>query len=192
MRPPPFYRKIDTREKEMEIEDIGERICALRAKLGLKQKDIAAVCGVSRQSVGRWEQGLSVPDRTTLASLCEKLGVPHDFFTAPDMSAALEILKGCVNEPTACPQSSPADPEDFRQKRTGKGAVIALIICASLFVLSAAWFIIVYVAAPKYDVTAYTTIISLSFPEIFAILVSIAALAACIILAYMLIKRKKK
>ena len=38
---------------------LGENISALRAARGMKQDELAAALGVSRQSVSKWETGVS-------------------------------------------------------------------------------------------------------------------------------------
>jgi len=39
----------------------GNRLAELRAKAGLTQADVGAVCGVSKSAIGFWELGVNVP-----------------------------------------------------------------------------------------------------------------------------------
>ena len=47
-------------QKGGDIMTLGEKISALRAARGMKQDELAAALGVSRQSVSKWETGVSL------------------------------------------------------------------------------------------------------------------------------------
>ncbi len=55
---------------------IAENIRAARTKAGLSQEDVALRCHVVRQTVAKWEKGLSVPDADVLITLADALSVP--------------------------------------------------------------------------------------------------------------------
>ena len=57
---------------------LGEKISALRAARGMKQDELAAALGVSRQSVSKWETGASVPELDRLVQLAGLFGVTLD------------------------------------------------------------------------------------------------------------------
>ena len=57
---------------------IGERISLLRKKSGLSQEKLAELVGVSRQAIGKWESGLSLPGIDNLQELAKVLGVSCD------------------------------------------------------------------------------------------------------------------
>lgn len=46
-----------------EFENIGARVKAVRAQLGLSQEDFAHALGVSFTTVNRWENGKTSPSR---------------------------------------------------------------------------------------------------------------------------------
>lgn len=47
----------------MEIRmEIGKKICLLRKNVGITQEQLAQQLGVSRQTISKWESGLSLPD----------------------------------------------------------------------------------------------------------------------------------
>lgn len=48
---------------------LSENIKKIRKSKGLTQKDLALQLNVVRQTVSKWEQGLSVPDSEMLISL---------------------------------------------------------------------------------------------------------------------------
>ncbi len=53
---------------------LNETIKALRTSKGLSQEELSVKLNVVRQTISKWEQGLSVPDATMLISLAEALG----------------------------------------------------------------------------------------------------------------------
>ena len=53
---------------------LNETIKALRTSKGLSQEELAVKLNVVRQTISKWEQGMSVPDATMLISLAEALG----------------------------------------------------------------------------------------------------------------------
>lgn len=52
---------------------LGENIKAVRKSKGLSQQELAVKLNVVRQTVSKWEQGLSVPDSDLLIALSEAL-----------------------------------------------------------------------------------------------------------------------
>ena len=54
---------------------LGDNIKNARKALGLSQEELAIKINVVRQTVSKWEKGLSVPDSDMLISLSEALGV---------------------------------------------------------------------------------------------------------------------
>ena len=55
---------------------LSENIKAIRKSKGLSQQELAVKLNVVRQTVSKWEQGLSVPDSDLLISLSEVLEIP--------------------------------------------------------------------------------------------------------------------
>lgn len=55
---------------------LNENIKAKRKSKGLSQEELAAKLNVVRQTISKWEQGLSVPDSDMLISLSEVLETP--------------------------------------------------------------------------------------------------------------------
>ena len=55
---------------------LSENIKALRKSKGLSQQELAVKVNVVRQTVSKWEQGLSVPDADMLLALSEALETP--------------------------------------------------------------------------------------------------------------------
>jgi len=55
---------------------LNENIKALRKSKGLSQEELAVKLNVVRQTISKWEKGLSVPDSDLLVSLSEALDTP--------------------------------------------------------------------------------------------------------------------
>ena len=55
---------------------LSENIKAIRKSKGLSQQELAGKLNVVRQTISKWEQGLSVPDSDLLISLSEALETP--------------------------------------------------------------------------------------------------------------------
>ena len=55
---------------------LNENIKAIRKSKGLSQQDLADKLNVVRQTISKWEQGLSVPDSDLLIVLSEALETP--------------------------------------------------------------------------------------------------------------------
>ena len=55
---------------------LNENIKAVRKSKGLSQQDLADKLNVVRQTISKWEQGLSVPDSDLLIALSEALDTP--------------------------------------------------------------------------------------------------------------------
>ncbi len=78
-----------------------ENIKAIRKSKGLSQEELAIKLNVVRQTISKWEQGLSVPDADLLISLSEAfetpvstlLGEPVTAAKADDLKAVSEKLE---------------------------------------------------------------------------------------------------
>ena len=55
---------------------LNENIKAIRKSKGLSQDELAIKLNVVRQTVSKWERGLSVPDSEMLISVADALEVP--------------------------------------------------------------------------------------------------------------------
>ena len=59
----------------------GEVIRNARKSLGLTQRQLSQLLGVSNTSVSNWEKGLSRPDADLIQKLCQALHLqPNDFY----------------------------------------------------------------------------------------------------------------
>ena len=114
---------------------LSENIKAVRKSKGLSQEELAVKLNVVRQTISKWEQGLSVPDADMLISLSEALetsvsallGEPVTEAKADDLKAIAEKLE-VINLQLA------------RQKAARRKALRWLLIalCAVTVIISAA------------------------------------------------------
>ena len=114
---------------------LSENIKTVRKSKGLSQEELAVKLNVVRQTISKWEQGLSVPDADMLISLSEALetsvsallGEPVAEAKADDLKAIAEKLE-VINLQLA------------RQKAARRKALRWLLIalCAVTVIISAA------------------------------------------------------
>ena len=58
---------------------MSEKIMSLRKKMGWSQEELANELNVSRQSVSKWETGVSIPDMAKIVMMSEVFGVTTDY-----------------------------------------------------------------------------------------------------------------
>lgn len=61
-----------------EVMKLSDKIQYLRKEKHLSQEELAEICGVSRQSVSKWEADIALPEIEKLLILSETLGVSTD------------------------------------------------------------------------------------------------------------------
>ena len=81
---------------------LSENIKAFRKTKGLSQEELAARLNVVRQTISKWEQGLSVPDADLLIALSEALETPVSMLlgetVAPEKPDEIRILAEKLEE----------------------------------------------------------------------------------------------
>lgn len=95
---------------------LSERIYQLRRARGLSQEQLAERVGVSRQTVSKWETGLSTPELEKLRALCDCFGVTLDALVTEDAPK---------DAPAVDTPPSEAKPSEERGTRFG-GALVLL------------------------------------------------------------------
>lgn len=112
--------------------EFGPRIAALRRQAGLSQEALAQKVGVSRQAIGKWESGASLPGVENLQELAKALHVSCDELitgrsSQPSQPDGLEAVKELLAE------------KQRREKRRalwrmlGAGALALCLLCAGLY-----------------------------------------------------------
>ncbi len=81
---------------------MGKKICDLRKKRELTQKDLALAIGVSPLMVSKWERDLALPNTSHLPDLARTLGVDVSFLLDSSEEIKVEqiisIVKQCAKE----------------------------------------------------------------------------------------------
>ena len=90
----------------MNIEKSGKLICEERKKLGLTQKELAEIIGVTDKAVSKWENGRGFPDISLLDPLSKALNI-----------SVTELIHGEKTENNTLKASDKAIMEVFSQDR---------------------------------------------------------------------------
>lgn len=116
---------------------LNENIQALRKAKGLSQEELALKLNVVRQTVSKWERGLSVPDAEMLVALGEVLDAPMSTLLGETVAAsepeglqALSEKLEVLNDQFARAQES--------KRRTLHALCIAIAVVTALVLLALA------------------------------------------------------
>ncbi len=96
---------------------LGEQIFRLRGEKNLSQEALADALGVSRQSVSKWENNVSVPDLDKLVQMGELFGVSLD-----------ELVKGEAAQSPEAPEAVRAVPDSGGRTSGGTRKIIGVIL----------------------------------------------------------------
>lgn len=88
---------------------LNENIKAIRKSKGLSQEELAIKLNVVRQTISKWEQGLSVPDSDMLISISEVLETPVS--TLLGETSVKEMIRA---GPKKGAQNQPRQPRSFQ------------------------------------------------------------------------------
>lgn len=105
---------------------LGEKIYELRTQNKLSQGDLANELNVSRQSISKWENDNSTPDLEKIIKLAEIFNVSLD-----ELIKNEEKEESNINTPEQISASKP----NTREKKIGKGLLIAGVISIFVFLL---------------------------------------------------------
>lgn len=72
------------------MNNIGERIFNLRREKNFSQGDLAEKLNVSRQTISKWENNLSVPEIDKFIALSELFGVSVDYLVKGEKDVEAE------------------------------------------------------------------------------------------------------
>lgn len=114
----------------------GEKILKLRKESGLSQEAFAEKLGVSRQSVSKWESGVSIPETDKILAMSEMFRVSTDYLLKDDEVKAEEEI-----EPEEEANQTHGGNEETENKKTFSGkkltAVLATVLAAGGIVFTA-------------------------------------------------------
>lgn len=105
--------------------ELKQRLSEYRKASGISQEAAAERLNVSRQTIGRWEQGRSVPSMENMAKLSALYGVPLE-----------DLVQDVCELPAPHRREKPADPPE-EQPKTARGKPLKLTILAAMILLAA-------------------------------------------------------
>ncbi len=77
---------------------LSEKIVELRKLHGMTQEDLAAICGVSRQSISKWEADITLPETEKILLLAETFHVSTDVLLKDTLALGeIKEIHGCGN-----------------------------------------------------------------------------------------------
>ena len=80
-----------TKHKE-DIDLFNENLKKIRKERGYTQEELAAKVGVVRQTVSKWEKGLSVPDTDILCKIAEVLDTNINILLGDEIATDVDDL----------------------------------------------------------------------------------------------------
>ena len=119
-----------------------ENIKAIRKSKGLSQEELAIKLNVVRQTISKWEQGLSVPDADMLISLSEAFETPVSTLIGEPVTAAKADDLKAVSEKLEIINLQRAQGKELRRK-TARCLLIGL--CTAIVIISA---VFIYCGSP--------------------------------------------
>lgn len=83
---------------EKDNRTLGQRIAQYRKLRGITQEELGEKCGVSSQAVSKWENDISAPDITLLATLAEIFGISADELLGIKKEATTVVKPETIDE----------------------------------------------------------------------------------------------
>ncbi len=108
---------------------LNENIKAIRKSKGLSQQELAIKLNVVRQTISKWEQGLSVPDSDMLISISEVLQSPVSTLLGET------IIETKVNDLKAISEKLEIINLQLAQRKTAREKIIQGSFIALCFVI---------------------------------------------------------
>ncbi|MCI8505963.1 MAG: helix-turn-helix transcriptional regulator [Lachnospiraceae bacterium] len=112
---------------------LNENIKAIRKSKGLSQEELAIKLNVVRQTISKWEHGLSVPDSDMLISISEALETPVSTLLGKT------VVESKVDDLKVISEKLEIINLQLAQKKTGKRKILHwlfLSLCALIVTIS--------------------------------------------------------
>lgn len=113
---------------------LNENIKALRKSKGLSQEELAVKLNVVRQTISKWEQGLSVPDSDMLLAISEALETPVSTLLGETVTEAKADDLKVISEKLEIINLQLAQRNTMRRKILHW---LRIVLCAAIAILSA-------------------------------------------------------
>ena len=114
---------------------LSENIKTIRKSKGLSQQELAIKLNVVRQTVSKWEQGLSVPDSDMLISLSEVLETPVSTLLGENVSEAKADSLKAISEKLEVINLQLAQRKTTRRKMIRWGLISLCAVIVLVFVV---------------------------------------------------------
>ena len=121
---------------------LNENIKTLRKSKGLSQEELAIKLNVVRQTISKWEQGLSVPDADMLISISEVLETPVSTLLGETVAEAEADGLKAISEKLEIINLQLA------HRKTAKQKAIHWLFILSCTVIAAAFAILIVLGSP--------------------------------------------
>ena len=167
---------------------LSENIKAIRKAKGLSQEELAIKLNVVRQTVSKWEQGLSVPDADILVSIAAALDTPVSVLLGETITAPTSDDLKVIAEKLEIINLQLAQKKRFRHK-------LVLGILLSLCIIIIAIFVSLFLLGSPYLNWDYSdpelAVVGVLFHAFEWFFIRIAPITLIVIVALILIVRKK-
>ena len=117
---------------------LNENIRAIRKSKGLSQEELAIKLNVVRQTISKWEQGLSVPDSDMLLAISESLETPVSTLLGETVAETKAEDLSAISQRLEVINLQLARRKDMHRKIL-RGVCIAL--CGAVILIFAALFV---------------------------------------------------
>lgn len=114
---------------------LNENIRAIRKSKGLSQEELAIKLNVVRQTISKWERGLSVPDSDMLISISEVLETPVSTLLGET------VIESKVDDLTAISEKLEIINLQLAQRKTTRRKIfhwLLILLCAVIVTISVA------------------------------------------------------
>lgn len=121
---------------------LNENIKAIRKSKGLSQQELAVKLNVVRQTISKWEQGLSVPDSDMLISISEALETPVSILLGEN------VIESEVDGLKAISEKLEVINLQLAQRKTTRRKIIHWLLIALCVVIVATFAILLLLQSP--------------------------------------------
>ena len=174
------------------MSDTGEKIRFVRESKDLSQEQFAEVLGVSRQTVSKWETGAAVPDGEKIAVLCERLGVRRQFFGEGEANGVPSASSARIAPEVEA--AVRAAPKTLRFRFAAAKFFKIYCMAAAALIAAACLAVLVAGIADPHAVAEFFArgAVQSACLQFALLLISLAAMSACVIAAVCKIARYKR
>ena len=114
---------------------LNENIKAVRKSKGLSQEELAVKINVVRQTISKWEQGLSVPDSDMLIALSEALETPVNVLLGETIAEATTDELKVISEKLEIINLQLAMSRERKQKKFQVLLILLLIAIITILII---------------------------------------------------------